>query len=147
MLFKTHLAFSFFILVLFWPLLPVDEAKAAFAIIWVLASLIPDIDSTKSILGRFFKPVGWVLRHRFWLHSVFSAVILSVLIAFIDVRMAYAVFLGYVSHLFLDMFNHQGIAIFYPFSKFRIRGPLKTGKTGERVVFIASVAGIILTSL
>lgn len=146
MLFKTHLAFSFLAFLFVWPLLPVEAPKWLMALAWVLASVIADIDSSKSKMGRFVKPVAWIFGHRRWLHSFSGAVLLTLIVAFFSVDFGFVVFGGYVSHLLLDMFNHQGIAPFYPFVKTRVKGPFKTGGLAEKVIFLISLAGILVIS-
>jgi membrane-bound metal-dependent hydrolase YbcI (DUF457 family) len=42
-------------------------------ILVIFAGVLPDIDHPKSELGRFFKPVGWFLRHRGITHSILGA--------------------------------------------------------------------------
>ncbi|MGM5481872.1 MAG: metal-dependent hydrolase [Nanobdellota archaeon] len=146
MLFKTHLAFSFFLFMLLWPLMPVSVSKWVFAVIWLFFSVFPDIDLASSKIGRFFRPFGWIFRHRGFFHSFLAAIVFTLLIGFFAFDYTYAVFFGYVSHLFLDMFNHQGIAPFFPFSRFRFKGSVKAGGVLEAFVFLLSFIGIIVLS-
>ncbi|MFW6449485.1 MAG: metal-dependent hydrolase [Nanoarchaeota archaeon] len=143
MLFRTHLAFSFLVFFLLWEFLEVEAEKWLFALVFMISAVIVDIDSSKSVIGRLFKPVGWIFGHRFWLHSVFAALLISLLVGLVDANYSYAVFFGYLSHLVLDMLNHQGIAPFYPASAYRIKGPFKSDGLTEKIIFVACFLGII----
>jgi inner membrane protein len=88
-------------------------------------SLLPDIDHTKSIIGKSVYPLSqWIMRkygHRTITHSLIFWIICVMLVQLIDnlfhrnnVLIA-ALSLG--SHLIFDMCTRQGIPIFYPFSK------------------------------
>jgi len=49
MMFKTHLAIGIFAVILFWPLV---NNPFSFAIVAIIASVIPDIDTAVSKVGR-----------------------------------------------------------------------------------------------
>lgn len=74
------------------------------------SSLIPDLDLRKS--------------HRRLLHNIFAPTVIS-LLAYIlleDVTthnyvVSKAIFIGWVSHIFLDSLTLKGVGIFYPFLK------------------------------
>jgi len=94
------------------------------AVTWI-ASVLPDIDHTKSGIGKAAYPLAhWLSRkfgHRTITHSVFfyAAVVclvrLSDLLWRLDYTLPVALALG--SHLIFDMCTRQGVPIFYPFSK------------------------------
>lgn len=143
MKFKTHLSFSIFCLVSFIAF--TDYSVDIFVIsIFFFCSILPDIDTSKSFLGRFVKPIGWFSRHRGFFHSIFPAIGISVLAYFYSKEVAIAAFLGYMSHLFLDALNHQGIAFFYPIMKFRIRGIFKSGSLADYFIMIGSLVVSVL---
>jgi len=63
-------------------------------------------------------------------------------IALFSLELALAFFIGYFSHLALDMLNYKGIRLFYPF--FRIRGFIKAGSVAESAVFVAFFLALLL---
>lgn len=87
----------------------------------IVASLLPDIDHTRSGIGRTFYPVAKFLQsrygHRTLTHSVFFYLagigLLGLAPRAYFVCGAYA--LG--SHLLFDMCTRQGVPLLYPFSK------------------------------
>lgn len=93
----------------------------------VFASILPDIDHTKSIIGKIFFPLSkWLsvkYGHRTITHSLsFFLGITS--IAFFSEKVflnstAYSLIFGFalMSHLVLDMLTVQGIPLFYPFAR------------------------------
>tara|TARA_B110001450_G_scaffold140652_1_gene131654 strand:- start:484 stop:1740 length:1257 start_codon:yes stop_codon:yes gene_type:complete len=93
----------------------------------VLSSILPDIDHTKSLIGKLFFPLSKYLSvrfgHRTITHSLVVFFPLVFLVHFIEDYYLgsndyYLIFLfGYLSHLILDMVTIQGIPLFYPFNK------------------------------
>lgn len=93
----------------------------------VFASLLPDIDHTRSIIGKAFLPLSRALNrrygHRTITHSLAALIFLTgslsvIQNAFFPSIQVYQVFgLAYGSHLLLDMITVQGIPLFYPFKK------------------------------
>lgn len=86
------------------------------------ASLLPDIDHTKSIIGKFFYPIAKYLDrnfgHRTITHSLtfyIPSVILVSLISNSDYTIVFA--LALFSHFLFDMVTVQGIPLFYPFKR------------------------------
>lgn len=91
----------------------------------ILVSLLPDIDTPKSITGKPFYPFSkWLYRkygHRTITHSLLFTVILT-LITFIFQRLqvippnyTIIVFFAYFGHLLLDMLTTSGVPLLYPF--------------------------------
>lgn len=117
MLGRTHLLFAIYLSTFF-------ESPFIW-IILLITSILPDIDSTSSYLGRKFKIIGKTFEHRGFFHSVFFFVPFSILIGSYKLEYGLAVFLGMGSHLLLDVMTKQGLRI-YPF-RYRIRGFLKVG--------------------
>lgn len=89
----------------------------------ILGSLLPDIDTTTSRLGKVFLPLSTYLERRFghrtlthsllgW--SIFSLVGLPLLI--LRPKQIYFCFvLGVFSHIILDAVNKSGVPLFYPY--------------------------------
>jgi inner membrane protein len=97
-------------------------------------SLLPDIDHTKSLIGKVFYPIAWWLNkkygHRTITHSLVCYLSLAAVIAIAekavkpsfggveDNAIVTMIFLwSYGSHLILDMITIQGIPLLYPFKK------------------------------
>jgi inner membrane protein len=91
------------------------------------ASLIPDIDHTKSSIGKLFYPLAKFIDRRFGhrtiTHSALFLAILCLFSAFIEnlfsehYQFTVILFFAVFSHLILDMITVQGIPFFYPFAK------------------------------
>lgn len=90
--------------------------------IWVagcaFGSLLPDIDHKGSTLGQKIKPVsavvGAVAGHRNFFHWFLPYLVLAVILHFAAPQadnIIFAVFLGVISHLFLDALNPSGIPV------------------------------------
>lgn len=148
MLFKTHIAFGFLVglaaLKIFNPL----NTILFFSLI-LIGSVLPDIDHPKSKVGKKIKLVGFLFEHRGFFHSfIFLALIHLASYAFFRGNpFVLPLIIGYTSHLFIDCFNHLGIMPLHPFSKFRIKGSIKTGTLLETVLFLCfivfSIFGVI----
>ncbi|WP_027633414.1 metal-dependent hydrolase [Clostridium hydrogeniformans] len=78
-------------------------------------------------------------RHRSITHSILGILASMVLINFIKLKynldLRDPFFVGYISHILLDMFNPQGVELLWPYRK-RIKFPLtvETGGMGEKIV-------------
>ena len=91
----------------------------------ILASLLPDIDHTRSIIGKIFLPFSRYLNrrygHRTITHSLMMLIGLSLFLAYIEATFLHTstyskiFFLAYFSHLILDMMTVQGVPLLYPF--------------------------------
>jgi membrane-bound metal-dependent hydrolase YbcI (DUF457 family) len=115
----THIAFAALCAVIAQgsgqPLEPLGAAALAFG------SLLPDVDTTQSGLGKFVKPISRFLErkfgHRTITHSLVGMAIVA-LCAFPIAQTMPAVFfyllLGYGSHLLLDTMNIIGVPLLYP---------------------------------
>ena len=57
---------------------------------------------------------------RHFMHSIFSLIILTGIVAFFDPKSGLAVFLAYTVHLLMDLVNGGENRIFYPF-KFKLK--------------------------
>jgi len=105
----------------------------------LIASSLPDIDSYKSKVGRKIKPISFLInlffRHRGIFHSPFLLILISMVIIIIKIEIAAAFFIGYLSHLVLDSLTPEGVMFFYPFSKKRTKGFIRTGSLWENIFF------------
>lgn len=88
-------------------LIPGITATAAAGLI--IGSVLPDIDSEKSLIGRQVPLIPKMLPHRTITHGLLFMILLGMLYSPLGA--------GVGIHLFLDMFNPDGVKLFYPFKK------------------------------
>jgi len=138
-MFRTHLVFSFLIGLLIISSFDIQN-KTIFIIILLIASVLPDIDSYKSKIGKKVKPLSFLINiflgHRGIFHSVFLLILISLLIMLASYEITIAFFVGYLSHLILDSLTPEGVMFFYPFSKKKTKGFIRTGSLVENILFV-----------
>ena len=136
MLIKTHIAASVFVVLLLWESI---TGKIAFTILLLFSTLLPDIDSSASYISRKIKPLNkifnFLTKHRGILHSMTFCIILTVIFASFNQKLALPFFLGYSLHLAADSFTIAGIKPFWPSTKV-IKGFVRTGGLTERIIFV-----------
>jgi len=134
MLAKTHLSITLlFVLAL---LLHVYH-PISFVLLSFLATLMPDIDSKFSELGKT-RGLGIVqifLNHRGILHSILFLFFITFLLILFFPVFAFPFFLGYGLHLIADSFTVSGVRLIYP-SKKIYSGSIKTGTRKETIIFL-----------
>lgn len=103
-----------------------------------VASLLPDVDSPTSMLGKKVKLLGKIFTHRGFLHT---PLFLALFFLITNPGIRWSCVIGIASHLFLDMFNRGGIMLLYPFGnkKFRLAS-LKCGAWAESGIVLALIA-------
>jgi membrane-bound metal-dependent hydrolase YbcI (DUF457 family) len=149
---KTHFAFSFLLVSAVG--LPRD-----LALITSIASLLPDIDHTSSLLGRLMPGISKAIMsrhgHRTVTHSLFTVVALAIItlpLAFFYPVIYKGILLAYFSHIFIDCFNLTGIRLFYPFSQkeyisFKTESlRIKVSSWKEFTVFLSIIFLVVLLS-
>lgn len=108
-------------------------ANASYLSLCIFTSILPDIDHTKSIIGKLFYPVAKYLDkkfgHRTITHSLTALIPIFLFFLFFELNFINPYFdrtgiafsliflFSYFSHLILDMLTIQGIPLFYPFLK------------------------------
>jgi inner membrane protein len=137
MLFYTHLLFGILLFLLVKGYLAGNVFLLLFLVL--LGSILPDIDEHKSKIARWSgllgKTVSFLFRHRGILHAVIFPSALCIVLGLLwSKSYALALLIGYVGHLFADALTPMGIPILYPFTEFRLRGPLRTGSIWEWVM-------------
>jgi len=137
MLGKTHLAIGAFAMIFF---LPHVNNKLIFVPVILIASILPDIDSGFSTLGkkRIFRPVQFLTKHRGVLHTFTFCIGVSIFLAFYLPTFAFPFFLGYGLHLLADSWTIEGIKPFWPL-KDESRGKVRVGGTIEEGIFMVFV--------
>jgi inner membrane protein len=141
MMFITHAAFAIFLGLLAVKMLVIPVQPLVFVAIIVLGSLMPDIDSGTSFIGRKFKLGGLFFRHRGMVHSIVFMMGFSIAAFLITKNIYYflAFAVGYFSHLVLDSRTMGGVVFFWP-SKIRTRGSIRTMGLADIILFIVLVA-------
>ncbi len=120
-----------------------------FFLIVLLFSLFPDVDEQHSLVNRMFGPIGTVIatfsKHRGIFHSVFLYVALFFLSSFFwSNYYGWAILIGYAAHLLGDVLTPMGVTLFYPVSKFRIRGMVRAGGVAEGCILVVLMVVVIL---
>jgi inner membrane protein len=93
----------------------------------LFGSLLPDIDHTRSWIGKFFYPIAKYISvnygHRTITHSIFFLIGIIVFSIFMErnfsdnYSISVILFFSILSHFIFDMVTLQGIPLFYPFYK------------------------------
>ncbi len=93
----------------------------------VFSSLLPDIDHSRSIIGKMFLPISRYLDrnfgHRTITHSIIFALATYLLVYLIsafslkDMNFPMIFIFALSSHLIFDMLTVQGVPLFYPFKR------------------------------
>lgn len=83
--------------------------------LFLLGTLLPDIDSKKSILGRY---IYLPLEHRTWTHTIWIVLLFSVISRFC--KSIWFLTLGYFLHLMEDSISTAGVCFCYPFSRYKV---------------------------
>ena len=121
----------------------------------LVASILPDIDHKKSLIGRIFFPISFYISkkygHRTITHSIFFLITATIIASLSLPKIyTYIVFFGVFSHLVFDMLTISGVPLLYPFLKnpcvipgndnYRIRtGDIKT----EGVFLIGFICSLV----
>ena len=145
MLLRTHLALSVLIVIIF---LPHVTGKSVFILTVLVATMIPDIDSGFSTLGKgfIFRIVQFFVKHRGIFHSLTFCVLASALLAIFLPTLSLGFFLGYSFHLLLDSFTVEGITPFWPWNRVS-KGVFKTGGRVETSLFVFFVIADFLAAV
>jgi membrane-bound metal-dependent hydrolase YbcI (DUF457 family) len=134
MLGRTHFAASIFLAVLFFSFYSFDNITNVFLlIVFVFGSLFPDIDSSKSIIGRKVKLVSYLFKHRGFFHSIFAMLLFGLLFYFLfSPSVGFAFVTGFLLHLMMDAISKEGLVFFGT----RIKGPIKVGSMTEHIIYL-----------
>lgn len=83
----------------------------------LFGSLLPDIDSKRSILGRYVPFVEEIIGHRTYTHTIWVVAILSGAAYYFGYTFLWMIVLGYIMHIIQDSLSIQGVDWLYPFGK------------------------------
>jgi inner membrane protein len=147
MMFKTHLAFGFFVWLVLINLFSFAN-EGLFLIVVLVFSVFPDIDTPDSKVGRKTKPVSSIFNlffgHRGMIHSLWVPVIIAFVFFSLGINfIAYGALVGYFSHLLIDGFTLMGVNLLAPFPRLHMKGFIRTGGFLEWVFFVLVIVGII----
>ncbi len=134
MIAPTHLAFA--------TVTAFSLGASPIQAVWVaIGSLLPDIDTPKSIIGRVF-PWSWWLESQFGHRGVIHSLILWLPLLAIGFWFPSAGWLiwGSITHILLDTVNIAGVRLFYPSHRLAIFGGrnmrIPVGSPAEMILFI-----------
>lgn len=118
---------------------------------FLLGSLLPDIDSERSLLGKY---IHLPVEHRTWTHAVWAPLLFFTAGHFC--RPFFWLGLGYILHLFWDSLSYAGICWFYPVSnykrhtnsiKIKKRHRFKLYRVGTVSEYILVILFLVLTAV
>ncbi|WP_410769125.1 metal-dependent hydrolase [Fontibacillus sp. BL9] len=94
-------------------------------LIGCVAGPLADIDKKGSTMAKILLPISWGLhllkvKHRTLTHSLIFILALASLLSALPELFYWTAILAYASHTLIDMFNDQGVALFWPW-KVKIR--------------------------
>lgn len=151
MMSQTHAAFA-----VLGCSLALSTADPFLLFVAAMASQLPDVDTTKSFIGRVFYPLAVMLEeffpHRTITHSFFATAIFAVMLlpAYLLVdktsEIYFAALIGYFVGWFADVFTKTGVTAFYPATSARLVVPanprlrLSTGSKAEWFLFCLVVS-------
>lgn len=141
----SHLAFGFFFYLLIATALG-TTFSLMIALALCIGTLLPDIDSPSSFLGRHVR-LG-IARHRGFWHSIFGILIFALaavlLLALLKAPQIYSIALaaGCFLHLAADSLTPSGIRWLWQGG--HVKGFIRTGSIGERIFFILFCVGCAL---
>lgn len=150
MLAFTHLLFSVLCVLVYAKYLTIENYFLFFFIV-LFTTLFVDIDEEDSTMGKRLQPFSTIIKSIFGHRGIFHTLLIPVPIFltlhfFQYPEIANAIFLGYSSHLFMDMLTPAGIYLFYPM-KWRIHGLIRVGSVLEWVLAFAFFLLILFTLL
>jgi len=149
----THISFSLFTLA-FASVGQGMEFNYENALLCSIGSLSPDIDNSKSWLGRIFpfisKPIENKFSHRTLTHSLLAIVFVFSIAVIVKILfdtgnfnpLAFAI--GYTSHILIDCASVQGVKVLYPFSMRNAVFPFDTQNPEAYRIIVGSKADLAL---
>lgn len=107
-------------------------------------TLLPDIDSEDSTIGKYIKPISSLIPHRTITHTIWAVLAIAALAWSLESIYLFALAFGYAVHIAEDSFSEQGIRWFYPIPAFRSkrwRFPFayETGGFAESLMFLLAI--------
>jgi len=149
---QTHLLFAILFGIVYFEHFYAPNQKTAiiFSVGLLIGYLLPDIDEPKSTLSQKIPIIPSIISlftkhrgifHTLWIPILFYGASFIFPLPFFFTGLA----IGYVSHLTADMLTVSGIRPFYPLTRLKIKGRVKTGSFLEKILFLAIISYILLT--
>ncbi len=115
----------------------------------LIGAVLPDIDETRSWLGRRAKPLSFIIKFLFGHRGITHSGIVFFLAVYGFLQMDQPFFagicFGIAAHITADLFSYGGVPLFYPFRKKRTSLPLyKTGSIIETMLFLGALAYLLI---
>ena len=135
----THLVFSQLVFTSLSAFF--DHKVSPSEIIFVsVGSMLPDIDTPHSLIGKVFKPISLLLNKKFSHRTAVHSILFSLPLLLIP-KFGHLIFIGFVLHLLLDMSTKTGVMIFYPLNLIAViprkdEWRIRTGSIQELFLFI-----------
>jgi inner membrane protein len=146
MMYYTHLAFGMFVSLLAINIFDIND-PLLFVLVTILFSIFPDIDESKSKIGKKYKKtsavINFIFGHRGFFHSIYIPLILYLGFYYLNNEIGIAILAGYFSHLFMDAITKHGIKPLYPIINKKINGPIKTNSILEKAIFLTIILLIL----
>lgn len=119
----------------------------------LLGSLLPDLDHPSSKLGSKLPfisyPIAGIFGHRGITHSLLAITAIAWAMKTyiftgngstgLYVLFMWPLAIGYLSHLFADLFSYAGIPLFYPF-RYKFRIPAFSSGAAHVIIYVSSLA-------
>lgn len=124
----------------------------------LLGSLLPDLDTSSSFIGRAFLPLSRFLEERFGhrqeVHTLWPplALWLASRLPFLSPSLSLAltsIAVGYTSHLALDTLNPAGVGLLLPLTPARamlLGGRVRSRESSEIILLVILLAGAVATA-
>ena len=140
---STHIIFALLLSILFLSIYK-NFNPIIFIIITLTFSILPDIDYDKSKIGN--NSLSWLLYHLFGHRQLIHSMLIPIMLFFMffkfSITIAFAILLGYTSHLALDSLNKSGLKPLFPL-KLHIKGHIKTNSIVEKMIFIILLIALL----
>jgi len=119
--------------------LPHIRNKFIFMIVILFASVLPDVDTAFSTIGKrkIFRPIQWVTKHRGLTHTYTLCLFITLIFILFSPILALPFFTGYSFHLYMDAYTVRGIKPFWPLKK-TWTGNITTGGKVDSTIFYIS---------
>lgn len=90
--------------------------------------------------------IGFISEHRTFTHSMMAMALFSGCFTIVYPRLGFAVFVGYASHLLLDLLNKKDVPLLFPLKKGICFHLCYASKTANKVfMFVGLAATLVLT--
>jgi inner membrane protein len=145
MLFRNHILLG---IVFFLLLKDYINGGLVFFILVLLGSILPDIDERNSKINQWSGFIGKIIatfsKHRGFFHSfLFIGILIFIVWNYFGLNYGLALGIGFLAHVVGDGITPMGVQMFYPFSKFKVRGPIRVGGWMEGIIFLFLVLLIV----